>query len=413
MDKIVLYFFVISILMMYNDAFFTLLGQNTGIVFWRQLVTLISYVVLLKYLPQISGHCRFGSYRVLLSYKKLFIYIGFASIISIVINGFGCFRVFYAVTEYAFPIPFIIFPFVAKKCGWSRSSLNRFFIFIGLFLSTGLIADFLSGGFFTKACVLSVTQEFESFESGRYNFLSTSNSIFTVYYSLCVMSCFREYHNSNKSITKIVVLLISFYCIFASIFCGARQTLVGLLIVEGLGLLSIMKSSAINVFIFLLATIGVYVVLPSAQNMIMSNSAFDDRYTAEAIKEDNRTDTWKQGLNYCLLNPTLQRALIGDGVSYVIAMKAGAGEKKGKHFENTFFSRISELGIIAGIISLLIPVSYFWKYRKRSKYWLLYLSVILSYLFICFISPNGGSGQTQMSILILLALYFDDLGLDS
>lgn len=399
--------------MMYNDALFTKLGVMSGLSFWRQLISLISYIILLKLLPVARTEGYNYTLDVLGSYKKLFVYIGFASLLTIMINGFGIYRVFYAITEYAFPIPFIFVPMIAVKCGWSRSKLNRFFIGIGIFLSTGLIVDYITGGFFTTMFILSISDALENFDSGRFYFLSTSNAIFTVYYSLCVMCCFHEYHNSNRTSVRVFLLLISFYCIFASIFCGARQTLVGLLLVEFLGLFSIVRSNATNV-LFLLVSFGfLYLAVPSAQKMLSDNTGFGDRYSAAAIQEDERNETWQKGFEHCFSNTTVKRALVGDGVSYVVSMKAAKGEEVGKHYENTFFTRISELGIIVGIISLLIPIYYFWKYKKRSKHWLLYLGVICSYFFICMISPNGGSAQTQMSMLMLLGMYFQDIGLEN
>ena len=48
------------------------------------------------------------------------------------------------------------------------------------------------------------------------------------------------------------------------------------------------------------------------------------------------------------------------------------------------------------------------KYKRKNVIFPLYLGVVSCYLFIGMVSPNAISNQSQMSIFILLGLFFID-----
>ena len=147
--------------------------------------------------------------------------------------------------------------------------------------------------------------------------------------------------------------------------------------------------------------------------MLSDNQGFNDRYTSETIGEDNRTKTWEEGLYYCILNPTIRRALIGDGVGRTL----GRGAEKrdtGKHYENTFLARINDVGWFMSFWMLLLPVGFMLKNRnKKLNTSLMYYGIIFAYLFIAMVSPNGAAESTQMSLFIVLGKFIYDNGLDN
>lgn len=305
-------------------------------------------------------------------YKKYFIVFSFVfvfSLITILVDDFNIIRIIYTWIEYTYGLPFLLLPMICRKCGWSISKLNYFFISLGTFLTTGLLLDYFSGGFFTTTFALSVGEGIEHFDTGRYNFLSTTNGILTVYYSLCLFCCFYEYHRSKSTFLKYLLILLTVFFILGSIYTGARQTLVGLMFVELVGLLSIIVRSK-GGFVFLFAAIGLFLVfvVPSVKTMLSGNQGFQDRYNYEAIKEDSRSEMWKKGLHDTFVETSVRRLTIGDGVGLVNSQKANHGEARGSHYENTFLARISEIGLILGLVSLLIPVAFLMKKRGDVLY---------------------------------------------
>lgn len=405
--RLFLYFFIAAIFMTANDAFFTWVGMFTGLAFWRQLIWLIGMYIV-YYVMKKRSDVDPLIVQIYRKYKKLFVFIIFFAVITILINGFNLVRIMYTLIEYSYGLPFLLFPFVCRKCGWGISKVNYLFIILGTFLTTGLLVDYMSGGLITTAFVLAVSQGVEQFGNGRYNFLSTSNSIMTVYYSLCLMCCFYEYHRTKNFFSKYLLLLLTIYFIFGSVFTGARQTLVGLILVEVIGFWSILKSGNKS-FFFMVAMLIIFVsiALPSAQNLLSDNSGFEKRYSADAVSEDDRTETWKRGFRETFIDTSIRRLTIGDGVGLATGQKANQNETVGPHYENTFFARISEIGLIAGLASLLIPVFFLMKKRGLVLYQL-HLGVIFSFLFISCVSPNGATNQTQMALFILLGMYIED-----
>lgn len=410
-SKAFLYYYIISIFMMANDAFFTWLGMQMHLNFWRQVISLIGFYIVYKTLRTNEG--LFYVRMIYRKYGTMFKILSVFAVISIVFNGYTLERVLYALWNYSFGLPFLLFPYYTRKCGWSDSRFNNLFIILGTFLSVGILIDFLSGGLITTMFLLSVTMEEGTFEDGRFCFLSTAPTIFTVYYCFCLFCLLTETINSKSVLKKTILLSLSLLFVFGSVFCGSRQTLAGLVLIECIGLWNFFKTNKLSLLVIALSIVISYFFLPQAQKMLSDNQGFSDRYTSEAIEEDDRTKTWEEGFYYCILNPTIRRALIGDGVGRTIGRGAEKGDT-GKHYENTFLARINDVGWFMSFWMLLLPVGFMLKNRnKKLNTSLMYYGIIFAYLFIAMVSPNGAAESTQMSLFIVLGKFIYDNGLDN
>ena len=403
-----LYFYIIAIIMLVNDALFNLIGMRVGISPWRQIIWLFAIIAMIQlsrkyylFVPCIRKTIRI--------YIRLFLIVLIFALYTLLKGEISLIRVLMSIIEYFYGLPFIIFPFVCAQSGWSRDKLDKFFIVLGIFLSAGFIIDYSSGGSITLALSALPSREFDEFqfEYGRYNFLSTSNTLLTVILGISLFCTFNYYKNTGRG-NKLLLIVISVFIVFGTIFSGARQTLAGLLIVEVVGLLSIVIESKRGIFSVLFFIVLFFVALPSILGLLSENKGYTDRYTSEAIKEDERSNTWREGFNYCFTNTTLERILVGEGVGYTLTAHASSREKKGKHFENSFFARISDVGVFVGLSTLLMPVLLIFGIRKRSKVSIIYYGLIMMYVFISFVSPNGLGNQTQVALFIILGLCFAD-----
>ena len=409
-NRIILSFYILAIFMLANDAFFTWLGGFVGISYWRQMIWIIGILILINSIAAYPASPSIISIK-RISYKYLLIFIAVVvlSVITLFVQNFNIVRIVYSWWIYFSGLPFIVFPFISKQCGWSRSRLNWLFILLGLFLSIGIFIDFLSGGLITSLFLLTVTRDVGDFEAGRYCFLSTAPTTFSIYYCLCLFCALSQFLNEKSAFKKYFLLILALLFVFASIFCGSRQTLAALLIVFMMGVFNILRKNRLSFIILLLGGLSLVLLFPTMKQYIQANSGFEERYTTSSIMEDERDETWREGLNECIINPTLKRVLIGDGVGYTAGQQAAKGEVVGDHYENTFFARISDVGWLLAFTSLLLPCFYIWRNKRLCKAKILfYAGLILAYLFICCVSPNGASGTTQMSLFIILGLFIDD-----
>ena len=396
--------------MMANDAFFTWVGTVVHFPMWRQMILLFA-IIFASQVMRTYGH-KLPYIRLIFDkYKTIFLVVFVLSIFTLVVHYFNLVRIGYAWYIYFAGVPYILFPFIARSCGWSRKATNYIFIVLGTFLSSGIFADFLTGGMFTSMFLLEVTQESGSFEAGRFCFLSTAPTIFSIYYCLCLMCCMYEYQNTKSTIMRYILLSLAGFFIFGSLFCGSRQTLVALIIVFVTGLYSTIRHSSSSVFVIILSVISIVMLMPTLQTYVSRNQGIEDRYNREALMEDTRNQKWEMGFKKCFTEVTPIRALIGDGVGQT-AGKAKINEEHSTHYENTFFARIIDVGWFIGIWSLIIPVTFIFKYRKRAgdkKF--IYLGICIAYLFICCVSPNGASETVQISLFITLGFFIEDANL--
>lgn len=397
-----LYFYFISIFMLANGSMFTWLFQGTPLNTWRQLIWLIGVVIFIKYLRQTEEAELWKAGKL---HFYFFIYIVFLALFTFAIYNFNLVRLGYAFWMYFSGIPFMLLPFI-----WSDSGINakRFYdIFTGLgsFLTIGLIADFLSGGFFTKMFLISVASSLEDIlKDGRFCFLSEAPTTFGVYYCFCLFCTLYRLYISESNLTKFLLLFASLAYIIGGWMTGSRQ------IVFVLALTFFVSMAYYLCFVMdkkqfvIPVVIVVAIAVPSVKSFLFAEKAYQNRYSTELIKKDSRYAAWERGFKENVVND-VGIFFVGKAVALSQGQKARKTELQGSHYENTYYSRLSEIGIV-GVILLLFPILYLCKHWNRGSFFnVSLLAFFLSYLFISYVSPNGIHQTTQMTVYLALGLF--------
>lgn len=404
MTKKIVVFYIVSILMLANGTLFTWLFGFVGFRMWRQVIFFIGLIIVIKKSNEFLGFKGFLS-----SYGNLFCVCIFFSLLTLIIDGFNPIRIAYAIWIYFAGLPFVLCIPYMNRFGWSQDKINYFFILLGVIQTIGLFVDYYLGGAITSFFLGSAKGEERSVEdiliSGRYCFLSEAPTTFAIYYCLSLTFCFLQILREKSILRIIIIYLTSMSFIVGAWLTGSRQLVLVILVVIAIDTFVIFVKSRKLRFSAIPIAIAIMLIATPVVSFLYSDDAFADRYTSESIEGDKRYKSWKEGWEDCFFNPTARRATIGDGVGYTTGNYASKSEVVGYHYENTFFARISEIGFIAGLISLLLPV---FTIRKRSKYfspldWLC-ASFCLAYIVICYVSPNGAATTTQMSLFILLGM---------
>lgn len=403
MDKKLSLFFLISIFMLANGAFFNWVFHFVGLVVWRQVIFVIGLSILI-----LKAKTFWGMRRVLKPYINLFFIILILSLFTLVDKGFSPVRIGYANWVYFAGLPFVIFIPLAYRSGWSQEKLNYIFITLGLFQTVGIIVDYMLGGLITKSFLFlnsyEISQE-DIMKTGRFCFLSESPTIFSIYYCLCLTCCFFQLVIERGVVRSLVLYGFAASFIVGAWFTGSRQLVVILLIVFVIdSFLVFRKNKVFRVGAVALSIIFV-LIATSLSNFLFQEAGYSDRYSSDSVKGDSRYELWKKGWEECVISPTFRRLTIGDGVGYVIANGADKNEEFGNHYENTFFARMSEIGLVLGLVSILLPIVTIIKKGKRAKgMHYLHIPFCLSFLFISYVSPNGASTTTQMSVFVFLGM---------
>ena len=396
-------FYIVSIFLLANGAFATSIFMKLHMPFWRQLIWIIGLYFLFQ---KCRSVCSKDLNLFLSEHKQCFYWIVFLSILAIILYHFNLLRIIYAWWTYFSGIPFVIFPILLRRSGWTEKKINLLFLSLGLFMSIGLIADYFSGGYFTQMFLLSQTKDLEGLlNDGRYCFLSEAPTTFGVYLSLCTAMSLRHFYSSNDFGSKTLAITSTLLCILGAWFTGSRQIVFVIIMTQTIIICYFSIIKRIHLF-FVLGTIIISAILlgPKIKKMIYADEAYQARYSTETISEDNRGKYWYEGFMYCIGDLNLKRIVFGEAVAFVQGQKALANEAIGRHYENTFWSRMSEIGII-GLYLFLLPVVFYKKQRSISKSdSIIFGTVLLSFIFISYISPNGQHQTTQMAIYIVVGL---------
>ena len=402
--KRTLYIYLLSIFMLANGALFTWLFLGTPLSFWRQLIWGFGlYVVIKNYHkfkdPKLNRFLRLHSY--------FCCYVIAMSAITILIYNFNLMRIIYAFWMYFSGLPFILLPYIYKQQGLKPENLFKTFAYLGLFLTLGLIIDYTTGGFFTKSFLLATASDLGGLlEADRYCFLSEAPTTFAVYYSFCMVSTLYLMYSTNEYKKKFIYFCITLSFFLGAFFTGSRQIVAALGIVFSISLiyyiLFVKDKKTFIAASLIIATIS----LPYINRFINSgDSYYKERYNTESIKEDSRYAAWEDGLNETILSGDIKTTLVGKAVALSQGQKAAKGEILGRHYENTFYSRWSELGIY-GTLFIFIPICFVIKRMKKLDFLnVLITSLFISYLFISYISPNGIHQTTQMVIYISIGIF--------
>lgn len=404
-DKLILVYYVVSIFLLANGAFATSIFLKLHMPFWRQLIWLIGILIVFVKLRNYKS-------KILLEFlnehKICFLWTVFLTFLTLLLHNFNVLRLVYAWWLYFSGLPFVLFPFVLRKCNYSYRVLSYLFIFLGLFMSIGLILDYSSGGFFTKIYILSQAQELAGMiDTGRYCFLSEAPTTFGVYLCFCMALSLYQFSISQKNIEKLFTFSSSILFLIGAWFTGSRQIVFTLLIVfiSVIGYLLIVKK--INVKFILITLIILSFSSSLVMNKLFQNDAYQHRFSEETITEDSRSKFWHEGFMYCIGEFDLKRILFGEAVALAQTQKALKGEKQGYNYENTFWFRMSETGL-SGLYLLLLPIIYWYKFHQKNQIMDYVIGqLLIAFLIISYISPNGQHQTSQMVIYIAVGIIIE------
>lgn len=397
--RLLISFFLVSIFMLFNGSFFGWLFSGTPLVMWRQLIWIIGLVLCYFTVPSIHSKPLNKVFNV---EGRLAFGILILSFITIWSYNFNTLRIAYAFWLYFAGLPFILLPFLVSR--YHICSLKTFysiFTFFGLFLSIGLMLDYLSGGFFTEKFLIRDSKEAEGLlDSGRFCFLSEAPTTFGVFYSFCMFCCLMQMYLSDKLLIKLAYLLVCASYIIGCWFTGSRQILfvLGMMFICGIAyyIVKVRDKKAHIALGIILAFLFVPTILSS---FLLKENMYSDRYSNESIQEDTRSNAWIKGWHETVVDD-ISTFMFGKAVALVQGQKAQPGELTGSHYENSFFARLSECGII-GVILLCYPAIYILRRLHRWTFFQILICILLgSFLFTCYISPNG-QHQTAQSIMYI------------
>lgn len=403
-----LYFFYFCIIALLCDGFFSYFLRGP-LTIWRQLLLLGCWGVFFAYPKQHLGKA--GKTFLLFIYALLAWFVLRAGLTYVEL-GFNPIRLGYAFFIFFGSIPFFILPTMVLRSGKGPASMFRFFALLGGFFGGGLIIDGISGGYFLflKEDIFSVSM-IDSEDIFRYSFLAQiittfgSISLFSIISSLYMLSIVKK--TSSQFFYLVCALLV---CI-GGWFSGSRQIVYPTLLVFFVGILAYLfigRGKKMGVALGIL--LGVFFLAEPIYHFLVRTSDKDEmteRFTLEAIKEDERYLTWQDGWNDTVESPIV--LLIGNGVGYTVGQQARGREVVGRHYENTFFSMISNAGIL-GLLLLLLPIFFvLWKIYTRKGgiafFDVLSIAFIGGFLLISFVSPNGLTPTAQISIYTLAGIY--------
>lgn len=400
-----LFFYWTSIFMLANGSLFTWLFHGTPLVVWRQMIWVIGVYILFKYM--MIFNC-FKLIKVVKIHFYIFVFILFQTLITLAVYNFNYTRLLFAFWVYFSGLPFILFPyFISRKGKDCAKKFYNVFVCFGVFLTVGLIVDYVTGGFFTKYFLLSISSSLASLlESGRYCFLSEAPTTFGVYYCFCLFCTLYRLYTENNEGKKLLLFLVAVSYIVGAWLTGSRQIVFVLLMFFSITLIYYIfavkdTKRSVLIGLFLLC-----MVFPFVKVFLLSNESYHDRYSSTSIKEDTRYRAWKNGWNENVVE-NVDRFFVGKAIALSQGQKANNGELQGSHYENTFFSRLSETGIV-GVILLLIPFLWLLFYWDNTDFFnVTLLLFFLSYIFISYISPNGAHQTTQMAVYLAFGIFLN------
>ncbi len=402
--KAYLGFYLVAIFMLTNGSFFGWLLRGAPLNMWRQLIWICGLAVCYRLVPRINVRQLRHIFKVegVLAFGVLLL-----SLVTVWQYDFNYLRIVYAYWMYFAGLPFICLPFLVAKTRYiSPKAFYGIFTYLGLFLSIGLIADYASGGYFTERFLINNTEGLDGLlDDGRYCFLSEAPTTFGVYYAFCMFCGCMRMTMAKTFLSKLYFLAICMSFMVGAWFTGSRQIVLvlGMMFVGG-NLFYLIKGKGIKAHL-IVGGILVACFAPSlVSSVLMEEKSYSNRYSESSLKEDTRSRAWKRGFNETIADD-ITVALIGKAVALSQGQKAMPNEIVGSHYENTFFGRLSECGLI-GLILLCYPVYYI--VRRLGKWDLfqtLVMLFLISYLTTCFVSPNGQHPTTQTVLFVVLGMF--------
>lgn len=393
-----LYFCIFALLC---DAFVAYYLIHGRLLIWRQFLFVVASYLLVREIRY------FHEFKLKLFFKIVFVcflYYIVRGVFTYFDLGFNVVRIFYAVWIAFCGVPFMLLPYFVLKQGWTMSSLFKFICTLGTFYGVGLIVDGMSGGYFAYLYHNNSEITLDQLESeGRYSFFSMHVTTTGVFMSLCTLSALYLMSKGKRIINQFYYLCCALCMLGGIWFTGARQSLIPMLlnILCGIFLYLIMVKRNKIALSFLLVCVLPLIVIKLATSLSnVSQENLSKRYAKSAFADDSRSSLWMLGWNEVVMDPAV--FVFGKGVGYV-GVKARSGEVFGNNYENTYFSRISCVGLIDAFL-LLFPLLYIlfvvFKQRPRQFLDMLLLLFVCDYVFIAFVSPNGSTPTAQVAVYI-------------
>lgn len=385
--------------MMTNGNLFSFIFKTIHLNAWRQLIFVVGLFWLYKFYKYYKGTI----YQQIIKLYSFFfvLMVGYATV-SRMLNGFGYYRLIFNFWIYFSGVPFIIFPLMYKVYHKGLTRFSTIFVCLGLFSSFGILLDYFSGGMFTKFFFL-YNQDLLDVKpeemGGRYYFLSESATVFGLYYCFCTVCVIYNMFKCRMERIKMLYLLLLFVMVMCAFLTGSRQILLAQCIeIIGCFLYYIIFSNGNKRFIIYVLIAAGTIGMPYIVGFMSENKKLLERYDSSNVKEDSRSALWKIGFDETCKD--LGVFAFGKGFSYVAGQKANKNEVVGNHYENTFFARISETGIV-GLLIFLYPFIFIIR-RMRSIDLLrcCIFSFLVAFLIVSFISPNGIHQTSQMVLFI-------------
>lgn len=396
-------FFALAIVMLANGALFTWLFSGGVLGMWRQGIWIAGSILMAFNFKRLYSWNP-DAFNIVKMQMWFFLFMFVFAMFTWILQGFNLLRLAYALWIYFNGVPFLLLPCLLKWHGISPRLLFGFFSCLGVFLSAGILLDFVWGGTITATLGVAFKSADAVKESGRYCFLAEAPTTFSVYYCFCMISSLWRMYESRNQLWKVLSLFASLMCLLGAWLTGSRQmvaVLVGTWCVSlGFYFLFVRdkkRSLAICITVLMLSATSITAFL-------YKDSSFQNRYSSKTIAKDNRTIMWNKGYSDTFGSPEWGVFLWGKGVGMTQGQRAQKGESVGSHYENTFFSRMSDVGFI-GIVILVYPFFFF--LRRASIHCfadVLLFCFFASYLFVCFVSPNGSHQTTQMAIFLALGI---------
>ena len=283
--------------MLGNGALFTWLFQGTPFAMWRQLIWIIGLIILYKKIIYVDI---FNIKSILNILGVIFIINVLQALYAIAVLDFNLVRIGYGFWTYFSGIPFLLFPYFfieyTKTTGKSRLLFLDLFIYMGLFLTIGLIVDRISGGIFTKLFLISMSNGLLGLlDSGRYCFLCEAPTTFGVYYCFCMFCTLYRLYLSESNKSKLILLVISISYIVGGWMTGSRQIVLvlGIVFVIIFGFYTLFINDRKSYITF--GIVLLFLSVPYIESFLYSDKAYKERFSSSSVAKDKRSQYWEEG----------------------------------------------------------------------------------------------------------------------
>lgn len=402
--KLLISFFLISIFMLFNGSFFGWLFSRPPFNAWRQLIWIIGLIISYYIVPSFHSKPLLKVFRV----EMWFAFVIFIlSLLTILSYNFNFIRIAYAFWMYFAGLPFICLPFLVSNSRIIKlETFYSIFMYFGLFLSIGLILDYSSGGYFTEKFLIRDSEGLEGLlDDGRYCFLSEAPTTFGVFYTFCMFCGLMQMNLAKNLVAKLLYLIICTSFLVGCWFTGSRQILavLGMMFAGGI-LFYILKVRDSKVHVILGIILGCLFVPTIISSFMMKENSYVNRYSEQNIREDTRSNAWERGWKETVVDD-ISILVFGKAVALVQGQKAHPNEIIGSHYENSYFARLSECGII-GVLLMCYPAIYILRRLKRWDFFQILLMILIAaFLFTGYISPNGQHQTAQTIMYVAMGMF--------